>query len=84
MTLPDLHPLLASCYAYASGASPDTVWKGKEEIAVEKVTSWVLATIPGITDCFALYVKVHLQRLGSTHEERVSSLQTNPLSVLTV
>lgn len=78
VTLPDLHPLLASCYAYASGASADIVWKGKEEIAVEKVTSWVLATIPGITDCFAQYVKVHLQRLGSTREEGNTKSEYKP------
>ena len=72
MTLPNLHPLLASCYAAANGASADTAWKGKEEISVEKVASWVLTTIPGIADCLAQYVKAHLQRLGS--EERVDSL----------
>jgi len=72
VTLPDLHPLLASCYTAASGAPPDTIWKGKEEISVEKVTSWVLATIPGISDCFAQYVRAHLRRLAS-HEERVNS-----------
>lgn len=65
MTLPNLHPLLASCYATASEAPAETDWKGDEEIPVEKLISWVLATIPGITDCFAEYVKAHLQRLGS-------------------
>lgn len=65
MTLPNLQPLLASCYAAAIGASADTVWQGKEELSVEKVTSWVLAAIPGITDSFAQFVKAHLQRIGS-------------------
>lgn len=86
MTLPNLHPLLASCYTSESGAPADTVWKGKEEVSVEKVTSWVLATIPGITDCFAQYVRAHLQRLAS-YEERVNSLQASPKNsvlVLTV
>lgn len=76
VTLPNLHPLLASCYASASGASADTAWEGKEEISMDKVTSWTIATIPGITDCFSQYVKAHLQRLGS--EERIIKSDNKP------
>ncbi|KAG0617387.1 hypothetical protein M758_5G186300 [Ceratodon purpureus] len=76
VALPNLHPLLASCHAAASGASADTAWKGKEEISMDKVTSWVLSTIPGITDCLAQYVKAHLQRLAL--EEKIIKSDDKP------
>ncbi|XP_024375576.1 uncharacterized protein [Physcomitrium patens] len=63
--LPNLRPLLASCYAAITGAPADTAWTGKEEIKVEKLTSWILATIPSITESIEQYVKCHIQRLGS-------------------
>lgn len=78
VTLPNLHPLLASCYATASEAPAETDWKGDEEIPVEKLISWVLATIPGITDCFAEYVKAHLQRLGSERKTIKSEDKPSP------
>lgn len=76
VTLPDLRPLLASCYAFGTGASSDTAWNGKEEIVVEKVSSWILATVPGILDSLAQYVQAHLQRLGR-EEKRGAAAQSS-------
>ncbi|CAK9209756.1 unnamed protein product [Sphagnum troendelagicum] len=77
ITLPDLRPLYNSFYAAATGSYPDksTDVSSKEEILVERLCSWILTVIPGISECMAQYVQAQLQRLGSENNE-VSLLST--------
>lgn len=71
ITLPDLRPLYNSFYAAATGSYPDksTDVSSKEEILVERLCSWILTVIPGISECMAQYVQAQLQRLGSENNE---------------
>jgi hypothetical protein len=77
ITLPDLRPLYNSFYSAATGSYPDktTDVSSKEEILVERLCSWILTVIPGISECMAQYVQAQLQRLGSENNE-VSFLST--------
>eukprot|EP01018_Ginkgo_biloba_P020000 Gb_02936 [translate_table: standard] len=58
--LPEVKPLVKSAVAACSGSNETMTLN--IEIPAESLFSWILATIPGLAQCFAEYVQDGLQR----------------------
>ncbi|XP_078448351.1 TLD-domain containing nucleolar protein [Wolffia australiana] len=67
--LPDLRPLITSAYVSSGEIGDDQTLDLENEISLQKLHMWILATVPGLSHCFTQYIKDRLHIYIASKEE---------------